>query len=128
MHLGVVVQLGQGIEFFKGGRVGLPSLPSTDWLYGWHAPPALLDGGHTWISAAAKSRARFLLPEPSALSFLWWIAAGPERADLLRDATSRAAYVCFDADLYRTLFPAFVAVARSPGVRGNARILLAWIR
>src|SRR5216684_7417935 len=96
-------------------------LLAVDRVHGGNAAAAFLDGGDSWVSAAAQLRARVFLSLAGAVLFLCRVAARAECANLLPCAAGSTDGVCQNAALHRALFFAGASDSSAFGIRGYSR-------
>src|SRR5260370_37514637 len=96
-------------------------LLSVERVHGGNAAAAFLDGGDSWVSAAAQLRSRVFLSLAGSVFLLCRVAARAECANLLPCAAGSTDGVCQNAALHRALFFAGASDSSAFGIRGYSR-------
>src|SRR5260370_34663710 len=96
-------------------------LLAVDRVHGGNAAAAFLDGGDSWVPAAAQLRARVFLSLAGSVFLLCRVAARAECANLLPCAAAAVDGVCQNAALHRALFFAGASDSSAFGIRGYSR-------
>src|SRR5216683_4160269 len=96
-------------------------LLAVDWVHGRNAAAAFLDGGDSWVPAAAQLRARVFLSLAGSVFLLCRVAARVECANLLPCAAGTADCFREDSALRGALLFAGAVNSSAPRIRRYAR-------